>query len=69
MNTISDMNNTPEGMKSRIDEAVDWISKLEDKVEKNPNQSNKTNKHRKRTKMSYFAVYDVQFLHKFLREK
>ena len=32
-NTTSEMKNIPEGIKSRLDEAEDWISKLEDKVE------------------------------------
>ena len=34
-NTISELKNTVEGIKSRLNEAGDWISKLEDKVEKN----------------------------------
>ena len=34
-NTISELKNTVEGINSRLDEAKDWISKLEDKVEKN----------------------------------
>ena len=32
-NTISELKNSVEGMKRRLDEAEDWISKLEDKVE------------------------------------
>ena len=32
-NTISELN-TVEGIKSRLDEGEDWISELEDKVEK-----------------------------------
>ena len=32
-NTISELN-TVEGIKSRLNEAEDWIGKLEDKVEK-----------------------------------
>ena len=39
-NTISELKNTVEGMKSRRDEAEDWISELEDKVEKkNPERT------------------------------
>ena len=34
-NIISELQNTVEGIKSRLDEAEDWISELEDKVEKN----------------------------------
>ena len=34
-NTISELKNTVEGIKSRPYEAEDWISKLENKVEKN----------------------------------
>ena len=34
-NTISELKNTIEGMKSRFDEAEYWMSELEDKVEKN----------------------------------
>ena len=43
-NTISEMENTVEGIKCRLDEAKDWISDLEDKVERTPNQSNKEKK-------------------------
>ena len=32
---ISELKNTVEGMKSRLDEAEDWFSELQDKVEKN----------------------------------
>ena len=35
MKTVSDIRNTLEGIKSRLDEAEDQISGLEDKVEKN----------------------------------
>ena len=35
------MKNTLEGSKSRLDEAENQISNLEDKVEKTPSQSNK----------------------------
>ena len=34
-NTISELKNTVEGIKSRLDEAQDWNTELEDKVEKN----------------------------------
>ena len=35
-NTIYEIKNkTPEGIISRLDEAEDWISELEDKVERN----------------------------------
>ena len=33
-NTICEQRNTVEGIKTRLDEAEDWISELEDKVEK-----------------------------------
>ena len=33
-NTISELKNTVEGIKSRLDEAEYWKSELEDKVEK-----------------------------------
>ena len=33
--TISELKNTGEGIKSRLDEAEDQISKLQEKVEKN----------------------------------
>ena len=33
-NTISERKNTVEGIKSRPEEAENWISELEDKVEK-----------------------------------
>ena len=36
--TISELKNTVEGMKSRRDEAEDFISELEDKVEKKNTQ-------------------------------
>ena len=36
---ISEINNTLEGKNSRSDEAEDWISVLEDKVEKKINQA------------------------------
>ena len=34
-NAISELKNTVKGKKSRLDEAEDWISELENKVEKN----------------------------------
>ena len=34
-NTISELKNVVEGIKSRLDGAEDWISALEDKIEKN----------------------------------
>ena len=34
-NAISEINNTPEGINSRLDEGQDQITILEDKVEKN----------------------------------
>ena len=43
-NTICDITNTLEGINRRLDEAEDWISDLEDKVEKTPNQSSKKTK-------------------------
>ena len=44
MNAISEINNTLEGIKSKLDEAEDCISDLEDKVEKTPRQSSKKKK-------------------------
>ena len=44
--TISELNNTVEGIKNRLDEAEDQIRELEDKVEKNTQQE-KENKFRK----------------------
>ena len=47
-NTISELNNTAEGIKSRLDEAEDRISELEDKVEKNTQkEQEKEKRHRK----------------------
>ena len=47
-NTISELNNTGEGIKSRLDEAEDQISELEDKVEKNTqNEQDKEKRIRK----------------------
>ena len=34
-NTISEIKNTLQGITSRLDEAENWISELEDKVERN----------------------------------
>ena len=34
MNTIIEMNNTLEGINSRLNDAEEWISMLEDRVEK-----------------------------------
>ena len=34
-NAVSELNNTVEGINSRLDEPENWISDLEDKVEKN----------------------------------
>ena len=34
-NIISELKNTAEGIKTKLNEAEDWISELEDKVEKN----------------------------------
>ena len=34
-NTISELKTTVEGIKSRLDKAENWISEVEDKVEKN----------------------------------
>ena len=34
-NIICDLKNTVEGIKSRLNEGEDWISEIEDKVEKN----------------------------------
>ena len=33
-NAISEINNTLEGKKSSLDEAEDWVSDLEEKIEK-----------------------------------
>ena len=47
-NTISELKNTVEGIKSRLGEAEDWIRELKDKVEKNiQNEQEKEKRHRK----------------------
>ena len=47
-NTISELKNTVEGIKSKQGEACDWISELEDKVEKNlPERARKGKKTQK----------------------
>ena len=47
-NTISELNNTAEGIKSRLDEEEDQIIELEDKVEKNTqNEQEKEKRPRK----------------------
>ena len=47
-NTISELKNRVEGIGSSLDEAEDWISELEDKVEKNtPQEQEKEKRHRK----------------------
>ena len=43
-NAIYEINNTLEGINSRLDKAEDWISYLENKVEKTPRQRNKKKK-------------------------
>ena len=43
-NTISEMKNTGKGLKSRLDKAEDWISELEDKVEKNTHKEQEKEK-------------------------
>ena len=43
-NTISELKNTVKGIKNRLDKAEYWISKLEDKVDKTPRQSNNLKK-------------------------
>ena len=49
-NTIYELKNTVEGIKSRLDEAGDWISVLEVKVEKNSHKKQKRKKDSKRSK-------------------
>ena len=49
-NNISELKNTVEGMKRRLDETEVWISKLEDKVEKNTQKSKKRKIGSERTK-------------------
>ena len=43
-NAITEMKSPLEGNKSRIDEAVDWISEMEDKEDKNIQSEQKEKK-------------------------
>ena len=56
-NNISELENTVEGMKSRLDEAEDWISELEDKVEKN---TQKEQEKKKRLRKQEEVIRDMQ---------
>ena len=56
-NTISELNNTVEGMKSRLNEAEDQFSKLEDKVEKN---TQKEQEKEKRLRKNEEALREMQ---------
>ena len=46
-NTIPELKTTGEGIKSRLDETEDWISELEDEVEKTRRKSKKGNQGQK----------------------
>ena len=48
--TISELKNTVEGIQSRLEEAEDWVSELEDKVEKNSQTEQINEKRVKKTK-------------------
>ena len=48
--TISELQNTVEGIKSRFDEAEDWVSELENKVEKNTQNEQEKEKRLRRMK-------------------
>ena len=57
-NTITEIKNTLEGINSRISEAEEWISELEDKmVEITSEEQNKV-KRMKRTKDSLRSLWD-----------
>ena len=56
-NTISELKNTVEGMKSRLDEAEDWFSELQDKVEKN---TQKQQEMEKRLRKNEEAIREMQ---------
>lgn len=43
---IAETKNTLEGFNSRLEEDEDWISKLEEKIEKTPIQSSKCKKNK-----------------------
>ena len=48
--TISELKNTVEGIKSRLEEAENWMSELEDKVEKNTQKEHEKEKGSERMK-------------------
>ena len=56
-NAISELKNTVKGKKSRLDEAEDWISELEDKVEKN---TQKEQEKEKRLRKNEEAIREMQ---------
>ena len=52
-NTVCEMNNTLEGIKSRLDEAEYLISELENKIEKNSQTEQKMEKKTKKVGRQY----------------
>ena len=56
-NTISELKNTVERIKSRLDEAEDWISKLEDKVDNNTQNEQEK---KKRLRKNEEAIREMQ---------
>ena len=57
-NTISEIKNKLEGIASRMDEAEDWISELEDKVDRNTHLEQQTWKKNKKYKDSLSELQD-----------
>ena len=57
-NTISEMKNTPDKIKSRVETAEDQIRELENKAEKTPRQNNKMKKILKKNKDSLRQLQD-----------
>ena len=49
-NTISELKNTIEGIKIRLDEAEDWISELEEQIERNTQKEQGKRKRLRRMK-------------------
>ena len=57
-NTISEMKNTPDKIKSRVETAEDQIRELENKAEKTPRQNNKMKKILKKNTESLRSLQD-----------
>ena len=57
-NTISELKNTGQGIKSRLNEAEDWISEQEDKVEKNTQKEQEKEKRLRKNKEGLREMQD-----------